>query len=152
MCHSAYVMARNNLLAIEEFVPSGGGDAPCRAALMRLLELRALLFVREDAADWMGLLTADALEEIFDRVCALLLEIRPDAVALCDAFGYTDYSLGSTLGRYDGNVYEAIYNEAKLSPLNKSTVMVGWDELKPILDLDFIKAGVGQRWEPAAKL
>jgi acyl-CoA oxidase len=151
MCHSAYVMARNNLLAIEEFVPAAV-DAPCRAALMRLLELRALLFVREDAADWMGLLTAEALEEIFDRVCALLLEIRPDAVALCDAFGYTDYSLGSTLGRHDGNVYEAIYNEAKLSPLNKSPIMVGWDELKPILDLDFIKAGVGQRWEPAAKL
>ena len=151
MSHSAFVMSRNNLLAIEEFV---GGEAhvAIRAALLRLAELRMLLFVQADAADWMGLLCEADLEVIFDRVNALLLEIRPDVVALTDAFGYTDYSLASTIGRADGNVYEAIYNEAKLSPLNQSPTMVGWEQLKPILDLDFIKKGVGQRWEPASKL
>eukprot|EP00927_Polykrikos_kofoidii_P076950 TRINITY_DN73955_c0_g1_i1.p1 TRINITY_DN73955_c0_g1~~TRINITY_DN73955_c0_g1_i1.p1 ORF type:complete len:697 (-),score=135.34 TRINITY_DN73955_c0_g1_i1:52-2142(-) len=147
--HSAYIMSRHNLLAIEEFV---GNDMPCRAALMRLAELRMLLFVRDGAAAWMGLLTSASLDAIFDRINALLLEIRPDAVTLTDAFGFTDYGLRSTIGRYDGNVYEAIYNEAKLSPLNQSDTMVGWDKLAPILDLNFIKAGVGQRWEPRSKM
>ena len=34
-------------------------------------------------------------------------EIRPDCVPLVDAFGYTDNILKSSIGRYDGNVYEA---------------------------------------------
>ena len=65
---------------------------------------------------------------------------------------YTDYSLASTIGRADGNVYEAIYNEVKRSPLNQSSKMVGWAKLKAILDIDFIRAGVGQRWAPPCKL
>lgn len=52
----------------------------------------------------------------------LLAEIRPDAVALADAFDFSDQSLSSILGRYDGNVYENMYKWAKSSPLNKSEV------------------------------
>jgi hypothetical protein len=49
-------------------------------------------------------------------------------------------------------VYEAIYEEAKLSPLN-GTRMVGWDKLGPMLDMGFIKEGKKQqRWEPRAQL
>ena len=36
---------------------------------------------------------------------ALLAAVRPDAVALVDAFGYDDYLLNSALGRKDGDVY-----------------------------------------------
>ena len=38
----------------------------------------------------------------------LLLELRPDAVALVDGFGFEDYQLDSCLGRSDGNVYHAL--------------------------------------------
>ena len=37
---------------------------------------------------------------------ALVREVRPNAVALVDGFGYTDYLLNSALGRKDGNVYQ----------------------------------------------
>eukprot|EP00937_MAST-01D_sp_MAST-1D-sp2_P001966 g1966.t1 len=147
--HSSYVMARNNLRAIAQFVGGDSGGQPaCRAALLRLLELQLLMQVRDGAAAWLGLLTPAALDGILDRIHALLGELRPDAVVLCDAFGFTDYALGSTLGRHDGNVYEAIYNEARLSPLNQSKTMVGWERLRPILDTDFLREGVGQRWQP----
>ena len=58
------------------------------------------------------------------------------------------------MGRFDGNVYEAIYKDAKdHNPLNRSDgAMVGWDSLKRIFDIDFINQGVGQRHVPAAKL
>lgn len=36
---------------------------------------------------------------------ALVRALRPDAVALTDAFGYPDYQLNSALGRKDGDVY-----------------------------------------------
>jgi acyl-CoA oxidase len=35
--------------------------------------------------------------------------IRPNAVALVDAFDFSDTALNSSIGRYDGNVYEEMY-------------------------------------------
>eukprot|EP00976_Prorocentrum_cordatum_P114210 1195817-Prorocentrum_minimum.AAC.3 len=41
---------------------------------------------------------------------ALLSELRPDAVALVDAFGLDDYFLNSALGAADGDVYARCYD------------------------------------------
>ena len=54
----------------------------------------------------------------------LLSEIRPEAVALVDSFDHSDYSLGSVLGRYDGEVYENLYKWAQGSPLNQTDVNI----------------------------
>ncbi|KAF6020084.1 ACOX1 [Bugula neritina] len=56
------------------------------------------------------------------RRIELLAELRPNAVALVDAFDYPDRLLNSCLGRYDGNVYEALYEYAKSSSLNQHQV------------------------------
>merc|ERR1712178_505225 len=90
--------------------------------------------------DWFLCLSSSLVSTIMDRIHVLLDRIRPDAVGLVDALGFDDEQLKSTLGRYDGNVYE----EAKLSPLNQSPKMVGWEALSKVLDLDFIKKGIGQ--------
>ena len=50
--------------------------------------------------------------------------VRPDAVALVDAFDLTDRYLASALGRYDGRVYEHLYEWAKSSPLNRTEVTI----------------------------
>ena len=41
-------------------------------------------------------------------------------MALVDAWDFHDKALNSTIGRYDGNVYEAQYMAAVKSPLNSS--------------------------------
>jgi hypothetical protein len=41
-----------------------------------------------------------------------------EAVQITDAFGFTDYELGSVLGRYDGKVYETLWGEVKKDPVN----------------------------------
>lgn len=69
-----------------------------------------------------GLLTVPQLAQITQRIKALMAEIRPNAVALVDAFDYRDEMLNSTLGRYDGNVYENMFEWAKSSPLNRTEV------------------------------
>ena len=57
-------------------------------------------------------------------------EIRPDAVALVDAFDVHDFILRSSLGKYDGNVYESLMEFAQKSPLNKTQVYhVNWSEV-----------------------
>jgi len=49
----------------------------------------------------------------------MLGEVRKEAIGLADAWDISDHTLNSCLGRYDGNVYEALYSRAKLDPLNQ---------------------------------
>lgn len=48
---------------------------------------------------------------------------RPEAVALVDAFDYSDYVLNSALGRFDGNVYEDLFKRAQASTMNQQQVV-----------------------------
>ena len=69
-----------------------------------------------------AVLTPQQITTLTSRRTELLAELRPNAVALVDAFDYPDRLLNSCLGRYDGNVYEALYEYAKSSPLNQQQV------------------------------
>lgn len=136
--HSAFVMARNNYRSIEDYVE----DPSAVKVMKRLFELMALQTLREQAADWIDQLDARLMQLMLERINELLLELRPDAVSLVDSFGFMDEQLNSTLGRYDGKVYEAIYDIAKSCPLNQSDKMTGWDDLSKIFDLDFLREGM----------
>ena len=64
----------------------------------------------------------------------VMREVRPNAVALVDSFGFEDYVLNSALGRYDGDVYTALLEDATNSRLNKTEEGPAWhDILKPVL-------------------
>ena len=41
-----------------------------------------------------------------------------EAVQITDAFRFSDFELGSVLGRYDGRVYETLWEEVKKDPVN----------------------------------
>lgn len=63
-----------------------------------------------------------------------LASLRPNAVALVDAFGFDDYSLNSALGRADGDVYAALLSMAQGSPLNQTQEGPAWEAvLKPAM-------------------
>ena len=67
------------------------------------------------------------LDIVRERMLQLLADIRPNAVTLVDAFDFPDALLCSVLGRYDGQVYENLYNWAANSPLNKTSVSADTD-------------------------
>lgn len=67
-------------------------------------------------------MTGHQLDIVDNGILSLLEKLRPNAVALVDAFDFNDRLLGSILGRYDGNVYENLYKWAADSPLNKTQV------------------------------
>jgi len=69
-----------------------------------------------------AILTDAQVIQVNQHVKELLAIIRPNAVALVDSFDFHDVHLGSVLGRYDGNVYENMFEWAKKSPLNKTEV------------------------------
>ncbi|CAI9771569.1 unnamed protein product [Fraxinus pennsylvanica] len=69
-----------------------------------------------------------------DQLRALYSQVRPNAIALVDAFNYTDHYLGSILGRHDGNVYPKLYDAAWKDPLNESDIPDGYHEyIRPLL-------------------
>ncbi|NWR79065.1 ACOX2 oxidase, partial [Centropus unirufus] len=63
----------------------------------------------------------------------LLAVIRKDAVPLVDAFDFTDKTLNSALGSYDGQVYQRLYEWAQKSPTNKQISPSYEKYLKPLL-------------------
>jgi len=61
---------------------------------------------------------------------------------LVDAFDIPDNVLNSTIGRYDGNVYESLYTAATKTVLNASEPFDGYAEyLAPHTDKEFLKRG-----------
>jgi acyl-CoA oxidase len=67
------------------------------------------------------------------QVRALLGVVRPNAVALVDAWSFHDYELNSALGRHDGDVYNALYQWAKRNPVNAKHTGRGYEAyLKPL--------------------
>ena len=50
------------------------------------------------------------------QVRQLLTELRPDAVALVDAWNFADHTLQSAIGRFDGNVYQALFDWVRRWP------------------------------------
>ncbi|KAL2809081.1 acyl-CoA dehydrogenase/oxidase [Aspergillus granulosus] len=81
------------------------------------------------------------LDALPARVNEIMTKIRPHAVSLVDAWKIPDYLLDSALGRYDGRVYEDLFNRAhRLNPLNKLTVNPNYWEDEIIKDGEDIKA------------
>jgi len=137
--HCAYVLARNFHAAVEDFIK----DPAAKASVRLLEELVLWQLIREQGADWAEMLDYEAQDWILERISALCDAVRPDCVGLVDALGYSDKTLKSTLGRHDGNVYEAIYGQAQKVPLNTpGAVMVGWEHFREVLDLDFLREGM----------
>jgi acyl-CoA oxidase len=68
-----------------------------------------------------------------------MADIRPDCIGLTDSFDFPDNLLASTIGRYDGNVYESLVNAARRNPVNLKDPFPGYEEyLKPHLDQKFL--------------
>jgi acyl-CoA oxidase len=72
-----------------------------------------------------GYFLSSDLDRLRDILYAEYSSIRPDAVAIVDSFDFNDRVLDSAIGRYDGRVYENLYEWAAQSALNATPVSVG---------------------------
>jgi acyl-CoA oxidase len=60
------------------------------------------------------------LDLLQPKILEIMERIRPHAVRLVDAWKIPDFLLDSALGRYDGKVYEDLFERAhRQNPLNK---------------------------------
>ncbi|KAB8698121.1 hypothetical protein FH972_026371 [Carpinus fangiana] len=124
--HSQYLVVKNfhaTLQAYETRQALGPAGLDLMEKLFRLWALHTL----ETEASEFYTSSACTVRQIqlarTNAVMNLLEEIRPHAVRLVDAWDFPDWQLDSSLGRYDGKVYEDMFHRAsELNPLNGITV------------------------------
>ncbi|XP_068448392.1 peroxisomal acyl-coenzyme A oxidase 1 isoform X2 [Clinocottus analis] len=110
-------------------------DTAIHSVMSTLALLYALHGITKNSGDFLqaGLLNVPQVLQISARIKELLSQLRPNAVALVDAFDFHDKKLNSVLGRYDGNVYENLFEWARRSPLNSTEVHESFHKyLKPL--------------------
>ncbi|CAF1500184.1 unnamed protein product [Adineta ricciae] len=101
--------------------------------LEQLFYVYAIHTLRNTSTDFvrLKLLSADQIYELESRVLPdLYIQLRPNLVTLVDAFDFHDFELDSCLGRYDGQVYEALMERARLNPSNRHKVPPIWTSIK----------------------
>ncbi|GMF39439.1 unnamed protein product [Phytophthora fragariaefolia] len=82
-------------------------------------------------------LSSNQVDLIREQVVRLLPIIRKNCVLLTDAWDFSDFELGSTIGRFDGDIYRALVKRVADEPLNKTQVPEGYEKyLKPLIQSD----------------
>jgi acyl-CoA oxidase len=81
-----------------------------------------------------GSVTSESVDGLMDGIQLVIAELRPQAVRLVDSWRFPDYILNSALGRYDGKVYETLYDMAhRQNPLNRETFNPNWEDEEIVL-------------------
>ncbi|XP_071960149.1 peroxisomal acyl-coenzyme A oxidase 1-like [Antedon mediterranea] len=101
-----------------------------KTKLNELCQLFGLYYITRNRADFMmdGYLTQGQISEATEIYLKVLSSIRPEAVSLVDAFDYRDECVHSTLGCYDGNAYQRLYEFANRGARNQSPVHETYDK------------------------
>lgn len=117
--HGQYLLIRNFGMAILK-----DDELNRRPALRQIVQRVFLLFachtMETEGAEFLasGYVDGKQFALLSNKVQELLAEIRPQAIALVDGFALPDFLLASSLGRSDGQVYEALFDFAVRDPLN----------------------------------
>ncbi|XP_070507364.1 acyl-coenzyme A oxidase 1-like [Chironomus tepperi] len=67
-------------------------------------------------------ISMEDIEKLEKQLETLFQFFRTSAIGLADGFDFSDAVIDSTLGSYDGNVYENLFKAARKSPLNQEDV------------------------------
>ncbi|KAJ1386478.1 Acyl-CoA oxidase, C-terminal [Sesbania bispinosa] len=132
-------VAHCQLIVVSKFIEKLQQDIPGKGVkqqLELLCSIYALFLLHKHLGDFLatGCITPKQGSLANEQLRSLYSQVRPNAIALVDAFNYTDHYLGSVLGRSDGDVYPNLYKEAWNDPLNDSVVPDGFQEyIRPML-------------------
>lgn len=122
---SEYILVSNFYRALVQSSLS----QPAQRVMRDMYRLFALFTMDADARTFQSCnaVTATSLDHLPDAIQSLMQAIRPHAVKMVDSWSIPDYVLDSALGRYDGKVYETLYDMAhRQNPLNRVTFNPDW--------------------------
>ncbi|KXT01352.1 hypothetical protein AC578_6646 [Pseudocercospora eumusae] len=124
--HSQHLVVKNFYETLHSHSISTELDPATLGLMHKLFRLYALNTLVSESSEFFTSSACTVAQIRLARskaVMQLLEEIRPHAVRLVDSWDFPDWQLNSSLGRYDGKVYEDMfYRAAELNPLNKRIV------------------------------
>ncbi|TFK11543.1 importin subunit alpha-4 [Platysternon megacephalum] len=128
--HCHYIVVKNFIATVEKL----RNEAEIQKIAKHLCDLFALHGIFSNTGDFLhaGYISRDQMDMVTASYLNLLAVIRNDAVPLVDAFDFTDESLNSALGSYDGHVYQRLYEWAQKSPTNQQVSQAYASYLKPL--------------------
>lgn len=131
--HSQYLAVKAFYDNLKSERTANALDAQARDILWALFRLYSICIIETTAHDFYASLALD-VQQVEDAIRvtkpALLKQLRPHAVPLVDAWNLPDWFLDSSLGRYDGRVYEDLFHRAsQLNPLNRIVPDVGFERI-----------------------
>ncbi|RVX73199.1 hypothetical protein B0A52_02326 [Exophiala mesophila] len=120
--HGQYMIVKNFHDALNDSRTKKEIDPETVALLHKLFRLYALSTLEKEASEFYSSAAVTVRQITLARtkaVMKLLEDIRPHTIRLVDAWKFPDWQLDSSLGRYDGKVYEDLFHRAsELNPLN----------------------------------
>uniref|UniRef100_A0A1I8MV47 Acyl-coenzyme A oxidase n=1 Tax=Musca domestica TaxID=7370 RepID=A0A1I8MV47_MUSDO len=123
--HGRAFLARMALDSIREQIKKGTIPPALREVMDQLLNIFIMdLFLSsaDEILCFIPSIKGKQIHEVEARYEKYLLTFRRNAVAVVDGFDYHDRDLASTLGCYDGRVYERLMAEARKCELNSEPV------------------------------
>ena len=124
--HSQYMVVKSFYTVLQEPETQTALDASTLEVLRSLFRLFALNMLEQEGSEFFAASACSVQQLTLARtksVMKLLKEIRPHTIRLVDAWDFPDYQLASSLGRYDGKVYEDLFKRASVrNPLNGLTI------------------------------
>ncbi|TPX35226.1 acyl-CoA oxidase [Synchytrium microbalum] len=141
MAHAQYTVLQAFHTRVVEAIHQGKVSLATGKVLRDLVALYALSTIETEVEfATTGYFSREQRKWLRPLVRELVLAVRKEAVALVDSWAFSDYYLGSALGRKDGKVYETMLNWTTYEPLNASNPVDGYEEyIKPILNGEFAK-------------
>ncbi|NWU63567.1 ACOX2 oxidase, partial [Pterocles burchelli] len=129
--HCHYITVKNFAETVEKLETKAG----IQKIMKHLCDLFALHGIFSNSGVFLhdGYISGAQMDMVTASYLDLLAIVRKDAVPLVDAFDFTDKSLNSALGSYDGQVYQRLYEWAQKSPTNTQMSPAYERYLKPLL-------------------
>lgn len=119
--HAQYMVVKAFSDALDSGALKSGLDPETVGVMHTLFKLFALHTLEKEASEFFSS-AATTIKQIAltrKQVMKLMEEVRPHAVKLVDSWKFPDWQLDSSLGKYDGNVYEDMFMRTSLNPLNE---------------------------------
>ncbi|XP_023725551.1 probable peroxisomal acyl-coenzyme A oxidase 1 isoform X2 [Cryptotermes secundus] len=131
--------AHGRAILVERFVAAVAElnvSVALKTVLAQLRDLYTIYTLLRNSGDFLMYTEMTPLDycNLQNRMETLLSELRPNAVGIVDGFDFHDDIIASTLGSWDGQVYDRLFAAASKSPLNQDTVNESFHKyLKPML-------------------
>jgi len=139
--HCLFLICQYFIDAVKELRQNGAAESVWKS-LKTLCDFFVLYHLEKDIGDFSqdNYISREQILLLRKQLKQTMFSLRPLALHLADAWNLSDHQLDSCLGRYDGQVYEALYQYVLDDPANGQPVSPAYKYIRPLIRQELIHA------------